>query len=106
MGRFEPFCENGLLVRRFAGSRLIPEKRNQLSGWQQPANWVLNLTNCNWQLEIMILTPVRNHCQLMVVSSPGPVSHIRLTYEPGLIVRLLGVDLEAAHACGVRILRI
>ena len=30
---------------------------------------MLNLTNCNWQLEIMILTPVRDHCQLMAVSS-------------------------------------
>eukprot|EP00966_Prymnesium_polylepis_P258786 5976887-Prymnesium_polylepis.1 len=29
------------------------------------------MTNCNWQLEIMILTPVRDHSQLMVVSNPG-----------------------------------
>eukprot|EP00966_Prymnesium_polylepis_P245278 5674155-Prymnesium_polylepis.1 len=43
---------------------------DQLTRWQQPANWVQHLTNCIWQLDIMILTPVRDHSQLMVVSSP------------------------------------
>eukprot|EP00966_Prymnesium_polylepis_P009782 225800-Prymnesium_polylepis.1 len=44
---------------------------DQLTRWQQPANWVQHLINCNWQLDIMILTPVRDHRQLMVVSSPA-----------------------------------
>ena len=34
------------------------------------------------------------------------LSTVPYNYEPGLIARLLGVVLEAAHAYGVRLLRI
>ena len=54
---------------------------------------MLNLTNCNWQLEIMILTPVRDHCQLMVVSSPDrdptrlrPATELLLRCNPTAIL--------------------
>ena len=43
--------------------------RRQLIAFAKEVNYVQNTTNCNWQLDFMIVIPVRNHCQLMVVTS-------------------------------------
>eukprot|EP00966_Prymnesium_polylepis_P038676 897876-Prymnesium_polylepis.1 len=55
---------------------------DQLTRWQQPANWVQHLTNSNWQSDIMILTPVRDHSQLMVVSSPAADARVQRRPAP------------------------
>ena len=52
IGRSGPSVSIDCSLVRFVGVAM-----DQLTRWQQPANWVQNLTNCNWQLEIMILTP-------------------------------------------------
>ena len=46
MGRFGPSVST---TARFAIRWVAMD---QLTRWQQLANWVQNLTNCNWQLEI------------------------------------------------------
>eukprot|EP00966_Prymnesium_polylepis_P258156 5963159-Prymnesium_polylepis.1 len=43
----------------------------QLTGLVNAANWHVDLTNSNWQLEFMLVTTVRDHFQLTVVSSPA-----------------------------------
>eukprot|EP00966_Prymnesium_polylepis_P240227 5555349-Prymnesium_polylepis.1 len=56
---------------------------DQITRWQQPADWVQHLTNCNWQSDLMILTLVRDHSQLTLVHGEswvfGPDSiHLRV----------------------------
>ena len=57
-----------------------------------------------WLLEDVVVGAAFQHVlslQPSTVSSMTKLSTVPYTYEPGLIARLLGVVLEAAHAYGV-----